>query len=262
MITLGRHTSPRTRRTSPNRRGHSSCSRSSAPCPHRRSRSRSRSPRSLSSSWDRRSRPFAAEQQHLHLRDQPPVPSRVQDQDADFQASSSDNVMSADTVHKLFADLVCLPVLSHYADPFPDAPVTSTQLVPHAKDSAKSTIVSEADELNTFGGLFQNYTFFHSLSGEQDKEARTSAYHELMNLMLSQKINNLSMFPLLVQNPRDPFIATLKENQNLRKSMISCICNGLLSKRPNVSLTELRAFTNTALSPRLVVRLLSGLLLQ
>ena len=170
----------------PNRRVRSSCSRSSTPRPSRRFRSRSRSPRSRSSSWDRLSRPFAVEQQLLRLRDQSPVPQQEEEQDVDQSSSSNDNAMSAAAVRKLFADLVCPPALSHYADPFPDAPVANNQLVPYVKDSARSTIVSETDELHAHDGLFQNYASFHSLSAEQDREARKSAYHDLMNLMLSQ----------------------------------------------------------------------------
>ena len=78
----------------------------------------------------------------------------------------------------------------------------SNQLVPYVKDSAKSTIVSEADELNTFDGLFQNYTSFHSLSGEQDKEAHTSAYHELMNLMLSQTTEDKQLINVSSSHPK------------------------------------------------------------
>ena len=94
--------------------------------------------------------------------------------------------MSAEAVKKLFADLVCPPALSHYADPFPDADVTNKQFVSYVKDTAKSRIVCDTKELNTHDGLFQNYPSFHCLSGEQDREARTSANHDLMNLMLSQ----------------------------------------------------------------------------
>ena len=43
--------------------------------------------------------------------------------------------------------------------------------------------------------------------------------------------------------------------------MTSYTCNGLLWKRPNVSLIEFWAFTKTALNTRLVVHLLPGLLL-
>ena len=123
--------------------------------------------------------------------------------------------MSAEAVRKLSADLVCPPALSHYADPFPDAPVTSNQLVPYVKDSAKST---EADELNTFDGLFKYYTSFHSMSGDQDKEARTSAYHELMNLMLSQitedkQFINVSSCP----KPEGPFHSHLERKSEFKK---------------------------------------------
>ena len=64
--------------------------------------------------------------------------------------------------------------------------MTNTQLVPYVKDAAKRKTLSDTDELDTQNGLFQNYQSFHLLSGDQDREARTSAYHELMNLMLSQ----------------------------------------------------------------------------
>ena len=169
-------------------------------------------------SWDQR-RPFAAEQQLLYLRDQSPVPSQEQEQDADLQPSSNDNVMSAEAVRKLFADLVSPPALSHYADPFPGAPVTSTQLVPFVQDSAKSTIVSEADELYSFDGLFQNYTSFHSPSGEQNKEARTSAYHELMNLMLSQTTEDKHLINVSSsrQKAEGPFHSHLERKCELKK---------------------------------------------
>ena len=219
----GRRTSPRTRRSSHNHRGCSSCSRSSTPCPCRRSRSRSHSPCSQSLSWDRRSRPFAAEQQLLHLRDQSPVTSQEQDQDADLQSFSNDNVMSAEAVRKLFADLVCPPALSHYADPFLDAPVTSNQLVPYVKDSAKSTIVSEAYELNTVDGLFQKCTSFHSLSGDQDKEARTSAYHELTNLMLFQTMVDKQLLNVSSSRPKPegPFHSHLERKSELGPSTLA-----------------------------------------
>ena len=129
----GRRTSPRTRRMSPNCRGHSSCSRSSTLRHRRRSRSRSSSSLSRSSSWDRLFRPFTAEQQLLRLRDQSPVLQQEEEQDVDHNSSSNDNAMSAAAVRKLFADLVCPPALSLYADPFPDAPVANNQLVPYVK---------------------------------------------------------------------------------------------------------------------------------
>ena len=60
------------------------------------------------------------------LRDMSPVPQQ-EDEDADQSSSPDDTGMSAEAVKKLFADLVCPPALSHYADPFPDADVTNTQ---------------------------------------------------------------------------------------------------------------------------------------
>ena len=146
----GRCTSPRiTRRMPLNRHSGSSCSRSSTPRPRRRPRYRSSSLRSRSPSWDRFSHPFAAEQQLLRLRDESSVPQHEEEEDIDQRSSSNDNSMSAAAVRKLFADLVCPPALSHYADPFPDAPVTNNQSVLHVKDAARSTIVSETNELNT-----------------------------------------------------------------------------------------------------------------
>ena len=127
--------------------------------------------------------------------------------------------MSAAAVRKLFADRVCPPALSHYADPFPDAPVANNQLYRYVKDSARSTIVSETDELNTHDGLFQNYASFHSLSGEQDREARTSAYHELMNLMLSQTTEDKQLINISSSRPKTegPFHSHLERKSEFKK---------------------------------------------
>ena len=105
-----------------------------------------------------------------------------------------------EAVRKLFADLVCPPVLSHYADPFSDVAVTNNQLVPYTKASAQSMIVSETNELNTHDGLFQNYASFHSLSGEQDRKART--YHDLTNLMLSQTTEDKQLINVSSSRPK------------------------------------------------------------
>ena len=127
--------------------------------------------------------------------------------------------MSAEAIRKLFADTVCPPALSHYADPFPDAPVASNQLVPYFKDFAKSTTDSETDELNTFDGLFENYASFHSLSGKQDKGARTSAYHELMNLMLSQTTEDKQLINVSSSHPKSevPFHSHLERKSEFKK---------------------------------------------
>ena len=98
------------------------------PSPSRRPRSRSRSLHSWFLSWDCRCRPFAAEQQLLHLRDDSSTPQQEEDQEDDT-GSSADNSLSTEAIWKLLADLVCLPELSHYADPFLDPVATNTQLV-------------------------------------------------------------------------------------------------------------------------------------
>ena len=92
----------------------------------------------------------------------------------------------ADAVNKLFDDLLHPPELSHYADPYLAIEEENTQLVPYHKDPAAGKSVLAADDLETHDGLFKNYKSFHRLSGEQDRDARTSAYRDLINLMLSQ----------------------------------------------------------------------------
>ena len=72
---------------------------------------------------------------------------------------------------------LCWPLSSYESD---------NQLVPYNKDAAKTTSAHDAEELDTHDGLLKNYKSFHRLSGYQDREAMTSAYHELINLMLSQ----------------------------------------------------------------------------
>ena len=125
--------------------------------------------------------------------------------------------MSAEAIRKLFPGLVCLPALSHYADPFPTSDVTNSQLVPYVKDAAKSKIVSDSDELNTHDGLFQNYQSFHRLSGDQDREAPTSAYHELMNLMLSQTTKDKHLINVSTSRPKaeGPFHSQLDKQDKL-----------------------------------------------
>ena len=158
-------------------------------------------------------------QQLLHFRDQSPGPQQEEEQDMNHQSSSNDNALSATAVRKLFEDLVCPPALSHYADPFPDAPVTNNQLVRYVKDSARSSIISETDELDTHNGLFQNYTSFHSLSGEQDRDPNISAYHELMNLMMSQTTEDKQLINVSSSRPKTegPFHSHLERKSEFKK---------------------------------------------
>ena len=102
------------------------------------------------------------------------------------QSSSVDeSALSAAKVQKLFDDLISPPALSHYADPIPDS-VSNNQLVPYVRPSTSSTSSLKNNEPLETHGLFQNYQSFHRLSGDNEKEACTTAYHDLTNLMLSQ----------------------------------------------------------------------------
>ena len=88
-------------------------------------------------------------------------------------------------VQKLFAALAAPPALSDYADPIPDN-TAHKQLVPYVRQSTtSSSSVKNSKPLETHG-LFKNYQSFHRLSGDNEKEARTAAYHDLTTLMLSQ----------------------------------------------------------------------------
>ena len=177
----GRRASPRTRRMSLNRRSRYSSSGSSTLGPRKRQCSLSRSPCSQSSDCDLQQHLHEADQHLLRLHDASPVPPQDDDQEAD-QNSSGD----AEAVKKLFDDLLCPPALSHYADPYPATNPTNTQLVPYHKDAAKVPTTHDNDELDTHDGRFKNYKSFHRISRDQDREARTSMYHELINLILSQ----------------------------------------------------------------------------
>ena len=155
----------------------------------------------------------------LRLRDVSPVPQQEDDPDDDQNSSADDTRMSAEAVRKLFPDLVNPPTLSHYADPFPNTDMTNTQLVPYVKDSAKPKTVSDTDELDTQNGLFQKYQLFHLLSGDQDREAHTSAYHELMNLMLSQTTKDKQLINVSATRPKSecPFHSNLEKLHELKK---------------------------------------------
>ena len=101
------------------------------------------------------------------------------------QSLIEDESLSAAKVQKLFADLAAPPALSHYADPIPDN-TAHKQLVPYVRQSTtSSSSVKNSEPLETHG-LFKNYQSFHRLSGDNEKEARTAAYHDLTTLMLSQ----------------------------------------------------------------------------
>ena len=139
-------TSPRTRQMSHNRRSHSFCSRSSTPRHGRRPRSGSRSPSSWSSTRDRQQHLYEADQCLLRLRDVSPVPQQEENLEADQNSSADDSRMSAEAVRKLFADLVCPPALSHYADPYPATDLINNQLVPYNKDTVKSKTAHASDE--------------------------------------------------------------------------------------------------------------------
>ena len=56
------------------------------------------------------------------------------------------------------------------------------------KDPAEGKTVLAADDLETHDSLFKKYNSFHRLSGEQDRDARTSAYRDLI---LSQTFSGL-----------------------------------------------------------------------
>ena len=101
------------------------------------------------------------------------------------QSLIEDESLSAAKVQKLFADLAAPPALSHYADPILDN-TAHKQLVPYVRQSTtSSSSVKNSEPLETHG-LFKNYQSFHRLSGDNEKEARTAAYHDLTTLMLSQ----------------------------------------------------------------------------
>ena len=78
----------------------------------------------------------------------------------------------------------------------------NNQLVPYNNDAAKNTLVHDVDDLDTYGSLFKYYKSFHRLSGDQDRDARTSAYHELINLMLSQTSEEEQLINVTAARPK------------------------------------------------------------
>ena len=213
----GRHTSPRSRRTFRNHQRRHSTSRSPTPRPKRSRLSRSQSPRSRSTDRDRRRRLPEAYQRLLRLRDFSPVPQRDEDQDSAQNSPDEDSHLTVEAVKKLFEDLLHLPELSHYADPYPAADQANDQLVPHNKDTAEGKTVLETNDLDTHDGL-ENYKSFHRLSGEQDRDARTSTYCELINLMLSQTSEDKQLIVAAARAKADgPFRSNLEAQPELKK---------------------------------------------
>ena len=159
------------------------------------------------------------DQRRLRLRDVSPVPQQDEDLDADQNSSADDSQLSAEAVKKLFDDLICPPVLSHYADPYPATDLTNNQLVPYNEDAAKAMSAREGDELDTHDSLFKNYKSFHRLSGDQDRKAKTSAYHELINLMLSQTSEDKHLINVTAVRPKTggPFHSNLEAQPELKK---------------------------------------------
>ena len=206
--------------------------------------SRSRSPRSQSSDWDRQRRLHEADKHRLRLRDASPVPPQDDDQEADQNSSVDDSQLFAEEVKKLFDDLLCPPALSHYADPYPATDPTNTQLVPYNKDAAKAPTMHDNDELDTHDGLFKTHKSFHRLSRDQDREARTSAYHEFFNLMLSQTSEDKHLINITAARPKTdgPFhsnlevqpagraASTVKETQRVMNRTLGLYQHGKQSK--------------------------------
>ena len=85
-----------------------------------------------------------------------------------------------------------------------------------ASSAALSGINVEPLEMN---GLFQNYQSFHRMSGDQDKEACTAAYHDLTNLMLSQTPEEVSLINVSSSRPKPegPYSSFLAATDELKK---------------------------------------------
>ena len=218
---------------------HCSCyssSRSPTSRPRRRQISCSHSPRSRSSDWDRQRRLHEVDQSRLRLRDVSPVPQQDEDLDADQNSSADDSQLSVEAVKKLFDNLLCPPALSHYADPYPAMYSTNIQLVPHNKDADKAMSPRDGDELDTHDGLFKKYKSFHRLSGDQDREARTSTYHELINLMLSRTSEDKHMINVTAARPQTdgPFCRNLEAQPELKKKQDQLHLQWPPSRRPNM----------------------------
>ena len=214
----GRNPSPRSRRTSPNRQHRYSPSRSPSPRTHRSRLSCSRSPRSRSTDCDHRRHHHEADL--LRLCDYPSVAhAGDEDQDSQQNTPEEDSRLTADAVKKLFDDLLHPPELSHYTDPYLANEEENTQLVPYHKDPAEGKTVLAADDLETNHGLFKNYKSFHRLSGEQDRDDRTSAYRDLINRMLSQTSEDKQLINVTAARAKakGPFCSSLETQPELKK---------------------------------------------
>ena len=90
-------------------------------------------------------------------------------------------------------------------------------ILPPSSSSAAPR-VNNIEPLKTYG-LFQNYQSFHRLSGDQDKEACTTAYHDLTNLMLSQTPEEVSLINVSFSRPKPegPYSSFLAATDELKK---------------------------------------------
>ena len=97
--------------------------------------------------------------------------------------------------------------------------LTNNQLVPYNKDVAKAMSARNGNDLNTHEGLFTNYKSFHRLSGDHDREARTSTYHELIDLMLSQTLEDKQLINVTSARTKTdgPFHSNLEAQPELKK---------------------------------------------
>ena len=105
--------------------------------------------------------------------------------------------------------------------PIPEQSTTvdDSQLSADPTSSSSSTAprVINIEPLETYG-LFQNYQSFHPLSGDQDKEACTAAYHDLTNLMLSQTPEEVSLINVSSSRPKPegPYMSDLAATDELK----------------------------------------------
>ena len=97
--------------------------------------------------------------------------------------------------------------------------LTNNQLVPYNKDAAKAMTARDGDELDIHDVLLKNYKSFSRLSGDQDREARTSAYHEVINLMLSQTSEDKHLINVSAARPKTdgPFHINLEVQPEFNK---------------------------------------------
>ena len=162
----------------------------------------------------------------LCLLDVSPVPQQVDEPEADHNVSPEDNKMSAEAFRTLFADFadfaVCPPAFSHYTDPLLDLNRTNSPLVLYVKHAAKSQMVRDSDELDTHGVPFQTISLFTVFSGDQDREVRSSVYHDLMNLMLSQMTEDNQLINVSASRTKadGPFHSNIEKRLHLRSRTI------------------------------------------